>query len=75
MITQSKLIKQCTKFAKEELALLNEVKIKAEEIDKFIVKINSPHFAYLNIDPKWILVAEIDLKKGFMALIRAIEKP
>jgi len=54
-----------------EIAIINEIKAKAEEVGELILKAEERS----NTDRRWSAVAKTDLQKGFMALTRSIARP
>lgn len=68
---QHKQIKGYRDLSKEEIALMNECKEMAVQVGALVEKI----FLVQSIDRRWTSIAQTDLQKGFMALIRSIAKP
>lgn len=68
---QHKQIKGYGDLSPEEIALMNECKEMAVQVGALVKKI----FLVQSIDRRWISIAQTDLQKGFMALIRSIAKP
>lgn len=70
-----------------EIALINRVKAKAEEVGELVAEIEKLGIAWIPtpgiegpsqdtaIDPRWLAIGRTDLQKGFMAVIRAIARP
>lgn len=55
----------------EEVALINEIKAKADEVGQLVDKVN----AIGQTDRRWSAVATTDLQKGFMSLVRSVAQP
>lgn len=55
----------------EEIALINEIKAKANEVGELVKRIYKSDAT----DPRWASIAKTDLQQGFMALTRAVAKP
>lgn len=68
---QHKQIKGYRDLSTEEIALMNDAKSKAEDIGKLIDVLKDNPI----IDKRWLAIAQTDLQKGFMSLIRAIAQP
>ncbi|KAA0576677.1 hypothetical protein [Azospirillum sp. Sh1] len=71
MDNQHKHIKGYRDLSAEEIALMNELKAKAEEVGVLVEKIQFTP----GIDPRWVDTGKTDLQKGFMSLIRSIARP
>jgi hypothetical protein len=71
MENQHELIKGYRDLSQEEIAIMNDVKNKAEDIGKLIEILRGMN----SIDQRWASIAQTDLQKGFMALIRSIARP
>lgn len=54
----------------DEIAIINRVKAKAEEVGELLDEINKGAW-----DLRWLNIGRTDLQKGFMAVIRAIARP
>jgi hypothetical protein len=50
---------------------MNDAKNKAEDIGKLIEVLRDTK----GIDGRWLSIAQTDLQKGFMALVRSIARP
>jgi len=57
--------------ARTEIALINRIKAKAEEVRALLVEVQ----AHNDIDARWLAIGQTDLQTGFMAVIRAIARP
>lgn len=55
----------------EELALINEIKAKAEEVGALVDRLKRHDL----VTPRWISIGQTDLQTGFMALVRSVAKP
>jgi hypothetical protein len=75
-------------LSEAEVALINRVKAKAEEVGVLLAEIEKVPIAWIltsgvlgptqpnpAIDPHWLAIGRTDLQKGFMAVIRAIARP
>lgn len=71
MENQHKHIKGYRDLTAEEISLMNEAKVKAEEVGALVEKIASTP----GIDRRWVATGKTDLQKGFMSLIRGIAQP
>jgi len=68
---QHKKITGYRELTEDEIALMNKVKAKAEEVGELIKELeNSP-----GLDPRWIAIAKTDLQIGFMIAVRAVAQP
>ncbi len=71
MDNQHKQIKGYRDLSLEEVALMNRVKGKAEEVGALLEElVKAP-----GIDQRWVAVARTDLQMGFMAAVRSIAQP
>lgn len=71
MKDQHKQIKGYRDLSQEEIDLMNEGKALAEEVGKFITKLqDNPQ-----TDKRWAAEAKTDLQKGFMSAIRSVAQP
>lgn len=61
---------------KNEIDLINAIKCQGQQIGHLIKEMRL-HVEIIGseIDPDWINIGETDLKKGIMALVRAVAKP
>ncbi len=71
MENQHKEIKSYRELSEEEIALMNEVKTKAEELGVLVDKIMQTE----SCDKRWASIGKTDLQTGTMALVRSIAKP
>jgi hypothetical protein len=68
-----------------EVALINRVKAKAEEVGALVAEIEELAIAWegpggppeieIRYDLRWLAIGQTDLQQGFMAVIRAIARP
>lgn len=58
-------------LSEEEIALINEIKAKGLEIDDLVWKVRTS----ASKDLRWLDIAQTDLQKGFMSLVRAVAQP
>ena len=81
MENQHHMIKGYRELTKGEIALINEIKGKAEEVEKLVNKLSLLRFPDTDtspsklIDLRWLSIGKTHLQQGFMALTRAIAKP
>lgn len=71
MENQHEKIKGYRDLTQAEIDLMNDAKGKAEDIGKLISVMRDVP----DIDQRWLSIAQTDLQKGFMALVRAIARP
>ena len=71
MENQHRHIKGYRELSPEEVALMNEVKAKGEELGDIIAKLR----ALTSNDVVWIDVGELQLKQGIMSLVRSVAQP
>lgn len=71
MENQHKHITGYRDLSPEEIALMNEVKAKAQEVGALVAKLKeSP-----SIDQRWVNIGNTELQQGFMALTRSVAQP
>lgn len=71
MDNQHRLIAGYREFSETEIALMNEIKAKADEVGAYLDKLGATN----GIDLRWVAIARTDLQQGFMALTRAVTRP
>ena len=71
----SEPIKGYRQLSALELELTNMVKEHAEETLFLIEKLEDKGRNDIEIDKRWIAIAQTNLQQGYMALVRAITKP
>lgn len=71
MSQQPERIRGYRHLTNEEIALVNEVKAKAEEVGELMRRLQ----ALPEIDKRWLAIGTTDLQKGFMGVVRAIAQP
>lgn len=71
MENQHQHIKGYRDLTEQEIALMNDAKNKAEDIGKLIEVLRDTP----GIDGRWLSIAQTDLQKGFMSLVRSIARP
>jgi len=69
---QHKHIKGYRDLSAEEIALMNEIKAKGEELGALVSKMR---VMSSTVDPRWVSIGATDLQKGIMALVRAVAQP
>lgn len=75
---QHQKIKGYRDLSEEEIALMNEGKELAEQVGKFLEKLERAEFAQTEQqvpDKRWLAIGKTHLQQGFMAVIRSIAKP
>ena len=80
MKDQHKKIKGYRELSQNEIDLMNESKVLAEQCGEFIKKLNDMQEAKGIIDEerpdqRWIAIGQSHLQQGFMALVRSVAKP
>lgn len=77
MDNQHKHIKGYRDLTQDEIDLMNEGNSLAEQVGKFIEKLEVTKAQTGNhcIDMRWVSIGKTDLQKGFMSLIRGIARP
>lgn len=68
---QHKQIKGYRDLSIEEIALMNKVKAKGEELAELLEEIK----ANPTVDQRWLAIGKTDLQTGLMAVIRSIAQP
>lgn len=58
-------------LSETEVALVNEVKLKAEEVSQLLSRLGKLG----GLDPRWLAAGTLDLQKGFMSVVRSITRP
>lgn len=71
MDNQHRHIKGYRDLSAEEIALMNEVKAKAEEVGALVEKVAGT----AGVDGRWVATGKTDLQKGFMSIVRGIAQP
>ena len=76
MQNQHTLIKGYRDLTQDEIDLMNEIKNKGNEVGALCNKLaqiakEDP----AGPDPRWVAIAQTDLQKGFMGLVRSVAKP
>lgn len=71
MEDQHKKIKGYRELTQEEIDLMNRIKEQGECLDMLLSELDKSK----GIDPIWLTEAEMQLKKGIMAAVRAVAKP
>lgn len=71
MDNQHREIKGYRELNKEEIASMNEVKVKGAELGELVEKLRSQQ----DLDQRWVSIGATELQQGLMALTRAITKP
>lgn len=77
MDNQHRKITGYRELSEAEIAEMNEAKRLAEEVGKFIERLENRNVAANGYEPdqRWLATAKTDLQKGFMLLVRSIAKP
>ena len=71
MDNQHRKIKGYRELSEEEIALMNDIKVKSAEVGELVAKLKGN----TDTDHRWLAVGATDLQKGFMSLTRSIAKP
>lgn len=71
MENQHRAIKGYRELSEQKVALINEVKETGEELGNLIATLKQMP----EIDQRWVSIAQTDLQKGIMALVRSIAQP
>lgn len=71
MKDQHEKIKGYRDLSQEEIDLMNEAKVLAEQVGDLVNKIRVTE----STDGRWVSIGQTDLQKGFMAIIRGIAQP
>lgn len=86
MDNQHQKIKGYRDLSQEEIDLMNEGKVLAEQCGVYIAKLRARDAAIAQtppttsdaprvLDQRWISIGATDLQRGFMAVIRGIAQP
>lgn len=76
MQNQHELIKGYRDLTQAEIDLINEIKQKADEVGDLYLKVSNLRIANESlIDLRWLAIAQTDLQKGFMGLVRSVARP
>ena len=71
MDNQHREIKGYRELSAEEIALMNEIKRKGEELGELVAKLRAAE----GLDQRWISIGATDLQTGLMALTRGVARP
>lgn len=71
MENQHKKISGYRDLSQEEIDLMNQCKEQAQFVGDLIEEMRSLD----KLDQRWVSIAQTDLQKGFMALVRSIAQP
>ncbi len=71
MENQHREIKGYRELDAGEIALMNVVKMKGEELNDLVGELRKDAL----VDQRWVSIGETHLQQGLMALTRAIAKP
>ena len=82
MENQHQHIKGYRDLSPAEIALMNEIKAKAEEVGDLVNRLKNsrtPDERKAGViepfDQRWVSIAQTQLQQGFMALVRSVAKP
>lgn len=77
MENQHRKIKGYRELSQDEIDLMNEIKLKGEELGHLISKLEVAHTQTAGhaIDMAWLHDGEMQLKKGIMSLVRSVAMP
>ncbi len=71
MENQHQHIKGYRDLSAEEIAAMNEIKAKGEELGALVNKLRGT----AGLDQRWVSIGATDLQTGFMALVRSVAQP
>lgn len=71
MDNQHRKIKGYRELSEDEIALMNEIKTKGQELGELVAALRKVP----EIDERWVAIGETDLQTGLMALTRSVAKP
>jgi hypothetical protein len=71
MDNQHKRITGYRDLSAEEIALMNEVKAKGQELGELVERLRSTQ----SLDQRWVNIGSTDIQTGLMALVRAVAQP
>ncbi len=71
MENQHKHIKGYRDLTQEEVDLMNEGKVLAEQVGAYVSKLES----LVATDKRWVSIGKTHLQQGFMAAIRGVAQP
>jgi hypothetical protein len=66
-------IKGYRELSPSEVALINEIKAKAEEVGALVEKLHD--LGGFQLDNRWVNIGKTHLQQGFMALVRSVRSP
>lgn len=73
---QHRLIPGYRDLTEEEIQLISDIKMKAEEVGQLVKELfelaDSDNW---NLDKRWLSIGRTDLQQGFMALTRGVAQP
>jgi hypothetical protein len=62
-------------LSREEIDLINVIKKYATGVGGIVFSLKADGVKPNSVDQRWLSIAETDLQKGFMSLVRSITKP
>lgn len=71
MDNQHQKIKGYRDLSQDEINLMNEIKLKGEELNLLIIKLKEEK----STDKRWVSIGATDLQTGLMALVRSVAQP
>ena len=71
MDNQHRKITGYRELTEDEIALMNEIKAKAEEVGELVDRLRRAE----GLAHRWVGIGQTDLQTGFMALVRSVAKP
>lgn len=71
MDNQHRRIKDYRELSAEEIALMNEIKIKGAELGDLVAKLRTTP----GLNQRWVSIGATDFQTGLMALTRSIAQP
>lgn len=71
MDNQHKLIKGYRDLSEAEIALMNQIKAKGEELKVLVEELQSTG----TLDQRWVSIGKTKLQEGIMCLVRSVAQP
>ncbi len=71
MENQHREIKGYRELSASEIALMNEIKTKGQELGDLVSKLRGTE----GLDQRWVNTGATDLQKGLMSLTRSVAQP
>ena len=71
MENQHQMIKGYRDLSAEEIALMNDIKAKGEDLGKLVAVLRDTK----SLDQRWVSIGATELQQGIMALVRSVAQP